>query len=153
MAFGDRRVESGKAGISRTLRKNTKSQLNKALAGNAVSDSEVQEYGNKSRAAADAALRGQQAALNRQAAGAAEGSVQAQVLTDAAQKAQKQSADASMKAVGQEQMYREAATATRTAAAKTEARGQERLNQAKKDRAIARSLQVADIGAGIAKMA
>ena len=153
MAFGDMRLESGKAGISRTLRKNTKSQLNKALSGNAVSDNEVREYGNRSREAAGTAFLGQQAALNRQAAGAAEGSVQAQVLTDAAQKAQKQSADASMKAVGQEQMYREAATATRTAAAKTEARGQEKINQARKDRAIARSLQVADIGAGIAKMA
>lgn len=153
MAFGDRRVESGKAGISRTLRKNTKSQLNKALSGDIVSDREVQSFEDKSRAAADAGLRSQQAALNQQAAAAGEGAVQAQVLTDAAQKAQKQSADAAIAATGQAEAYREGATASRTAAAKAEARGQEKINQAKKDRAVARSLQVADIGAGIAKMA
>tara|TARA_R110001632_G_scaffold26948_5_gene72546 strand:+ start:3338 stop:3799 length:462 start_codon:yes stop_codon:yes gene_type:complete len=153
MAFGDRRVESGKAGISRTLRKNTKSQLNKALAGNAVSDIEVEEFGNRTREATGAALLANQDALNQQAAGAAEGSVQAQVLTDAAQSAQKKAADAAIAATGQEQRYREGATATRTDAAKEEARGQEQINRADKDRAARLSLQVANIGAGIVGMA
>ena len=40
MAFGDRRVEEGKAGLNRTLKKNTKEQLNKPLSGNIVSGTE-----------------------------------------------------------------------------------------------------------------
>ena len=149
MAFGDRRVEDGKAGLNRTLKKNTKEQLNKALSGNVVSDREVQSFEDKSRAAADAGLRSQQAALNQQAAAAGEGSVQAQVLTDAAQKAQKQSADSAIAATGQAEAYREGATASRKAAATTQAMGERDEQTRRRQQAMANAFKAADLFGGL----
>lgn len=124
MALGDRRLEKGTLGINRTMRKSTKNQLEKALGGDIVSDKEVQEFEDTSRAAADAALRANQKEANRNAQANAQGSVSQQAILESAQSAQKESADAAISATGNALAYKQGVTAQRTEAAMAAASGQ-----------------------------
>lgn len=138
--------------MNRTLRKNTKNTLQKALGGDIVSDREVQSFEDQSRSAAEAGLKAQQAALNQQAAAAGEGSVSQQVVTDAAQDAQAQASEAAIQAAGQAESYREGATQQRTQQALSQADAQRAEDTRRRQTAMKYSFDLADVvGAQLTK--
>ena len=153
MAFGDRRIDKGKAGLNRTLKSNTKSQLQKALGGDLVSDREVQQFDDQTRASVDAGLRSQQVALNQAAAGAGEGSASEQITLDAAQTAQKESADAAIKSEGQSMAFREGATAQRKQAALSQAESQRAEDTRRRQQAMKYSMDLVNTaGSAVAEL-
>ena len=113
MALGDKKMEKGKLGLNRTLRKNAKSQLKKALDGGLVSAQETRDFYNNAKDRANAALKGQQVAINQAAAAAGSGSVNEAQLVAATERAQKQSADAAVNAASKAAAYKEGAESSR----------------------------------------
>jgi len=146
MAFGDRRVDEGKAGLNRTLKKNAKDALNKKFQ---VGDRELAGYEEDARNAAGAAIIATQSEGNRMATGAGEGSVVRQGYSEAVEKAQKLAADAAVKAVGDSKKYQEGANASRKAAAIAQATSEAERQTQRRQQFMANVFKGADLLGGL----
>jgi F0F1-type ATP synthase assembly protein I len=101
----------------------------------------------------DAGLRSQQVALNQAAAGAGEGSASEQITLDAAQTAQKESADAAIKSEGQSMAFREGATAQRKQAALSQAESQRAEDTRRRQQAMKYSMDLVNTaGSAVAEL-
>ena len=131
MALGDNRMDKGKLGINRTLRKNAKAQLKKSLDGNDVSAAETQTLQAEGENAAAAALKGQTVALAQNAAAAGSGSVNESQLQKGISRAADTAAAAKVNVKAKVDAYKEAALSGRRAEAMANAENQ-RLEDARR---------------------